>query len=230
MNARALRVAVIGASGRLGSFACAHLRASAGFEVVAEIEREHDLAGVVRESGAEVALEATVAGRGVAHGLVLLEHGVRPVIGTSGVSRADAEELDRLARARGLGGIVVPNFSMGMACLNRAVELLAPAFPSVTIIERHHERKRDAPSGSARDTAERLARVRDGESVPILSVRSAGCYAHQEVLLGAPGETLTVRHDMLGPEAFGPGILAALRFAARAEGVAFGLEAALAGG
>jgi 4-hydroxy-tetrahydrodipicolinate reductase len=228
MSARPLRVAVIGAGGRLGRFACAHLRASAGFQLVAAIEREHDLRGVLRESGAEVALEATVAGQGAAHGRILLENGVRAVIGTSGVSRAETEALDALARARGLGGIVVPNFSLGMACLNRAAELLARAFPSVTIVERHHERKRDAPSGSARDTAERLARLRNGAEVPIVSVRSPGCYAHQEVLLGAPGETLSLRHDMLGPEAFGPGILAALRFAAHAEGVAFGLEAALA--
>jgi 4-hydroxy-tetrahydrodipicolinate reductase len=115
-----------------------------------------------------------------------------------------------------------------MACLNRAAEALAASFPSVTIVERHHEGKRDAPSGSARDTAARLERLRGGASVPILSVRAPGLYAHQEVLFGGPGETLVLRHDMLGPEAFGPGLLAALRYAARAQGVAFGLEAALA--
>lgn len=223
----ALRVAVVGARGRLGRFACAHLRASAGFEVVAEIGREHDLATVLRESGAEAALEATVAGRGAAHARAILEAGVRVVVATSGVTREDAAVLDRLARSRALGGIVVPNFSLGMALLNRAAELLARAFLSVTIVERHHERKRDAPSGSARDTAERIERLREGGPVPIVSVRTPGAYAHQEVLFGAPGETLALRHDMLGPDAFGPGILAALRFAARAEGVAYGLEVAL---
>ncbi len=120
----------------------------------------------------------------------------------------------------GIDGCSAPTYRLPLRAL-------ATAFASVTIVERHHEKKRDAPSGSARDTAERLERRRGGVPVPILSVRAPGLYAHQEVLFGAPGETLTLRHDMLGPEAFGPGILAALRYAARARGVSFGLEAAL---
>lgn len=221
------RVAVIGARGRMGRFACALLQGSSEFELAAEIGREHALDFVLRECGALLALDLTVAGLGGAHARTALAAGLRCVVGTSGVTRAETAELDALARARGLGGIVVPNFSLGMAWLNRAAEGLARAFPSVSIVERHHERKRDAPSGSARDTAERLSRRRGGGEVPIQSVRSPGLYAHQEVLFGAAGETLTLRHDMLGPEAFGPGLLAALRYAARAEGVAFGLEAAL---
>jgi 4-hydroxy-tetrahydrodipicolinate reductase len=115
-----------------------------------------------------------------------------------------------------------------MAWLNRVAESLARVFPTVTIVERHHERKKDAPSSTARDTAERLRTLRGGVPVSIHSVRSAGLFAHQEVLFGSDGETLTLAHDMLGPEAFGPGLLAALCFARKAQGVAFGLEAALA--
>jgi len=230
MSGAPLGVAVIGARGRLGRFACELLRAQTDLALVAELGREHDLASVLPECGARLALDVTAAGLGLAHGRAILAAGLRPVIGTSGVARAEAEELDRLARARGLGGIVVPNFSLGMLQLNRAAVLLARSFASVSIVERHHERKRDAPSGSARETAERLARLRGGAAVPIVSVRAPGLYAHQEVLFGGPGETLSLRHDMLGPEAFGPGILAALRFAARAQGVAFGLEAAVDGG
>jgi 4-hydroxy-tetrahydrodipicolinate reductase len=222
-----LRVAVVGARGRMGTFAGELLRRSEEFELAAELEREHDLALALRECGADLGLDLTVAGLGAAHGRTLLTCGVRPVIGTSGVTRAEAARLDELARERALGGIVVPNFSLGMACLNRAAEELVRCFPAVTIVERHHERKKDAPSSTARDTAERLQARRGGASVPIHSVRSPGSYAHQEVLFGSPGETLSLRHDMLGPEAFGPGILAALRYAARARGVAFGLEAAL---
>jgi 4-hydroxy-tetrahydrodipicolinate reductase len=223
----ALRVAVVGARGRMGSFACELLRRSPGFELVAELEREHDLGLALQEVSPDLALDLTAAGLGAAHGTTMLEAGVRPVIGTSGVTRAQTGELDRLARARHLGGIVVPNFSMGIACLNRAAEELARMFPTVTIVERHHERKKDAPSSTARDTAERLQARRGGAPVPIHSVRAPGLYAHQEVLFGAPGETLSLHHDMLGPEAFGPGIVAALRHASRAHGVAFGLEAAL---
>ena len=97
MNSQRLRVAVVGARGRLGSFACGLLRASPEFELAAEIEREHDLAAVLRECGVVVALDATVAGLGAEHGRTLLAAGVRPVIGTSGVTRAQAAELDRLA-------------------------------------------------------------------------------------------------------------------------------------
>lgn len=227
MSAAPIAVAVIGARGRLGRFACELLRAQPEFTLVAELTREHHLASVLAECAAHVALDVTVAGLGAEHGRAILTAGLRPVIGTSGVSREQAQELDRLARARDLGGIVVPNFSLGMVQLNRAVELVARAFPSVAIVERHHERKRDAPSASARDTAERLAHLTGREAIPIHSVRAPGLYAHQEVLFGGPGETLVLRHDMLGPEAFGPGLLAALRFAARARGVTFGLESAL---
>jgi 4-hydroxy-tetrahydrodipicolinate reductase len=228
MSAPALRVAVVGARGRMGRFACELLRATPGFEVAAEIEREHRLEGVLRECGAGVGLDLTVAGLGARHARCMLEVGLRPVVGTSGVTRAEVGELDRLARARDLGGIVVPNFSLGMACLQRAAEELVRHFASVEILELHHERKKDAPSGTARHTAERLERLRGGAAVPIHSVRLPGLYAHQEVFFGGPGETLTLRHDMTGPEAFGPGLLAALRFAARARGVALGLDAALA--
>jgi 4-hydroxy-tetrahydrodipicolinate reductase len=224
-----LRVAVVGARGRMGSFACGLLRDTTGFDLVAELEREHDLAVALLECAADLALDLTVAGLGATHGQTMLAASVRPVIGTSGVTRAETAELDRLARARRLGGIVVPNFSLGIACLNRAAEELARSFPTVAIVERHHERKKDAPSSTARDTAERLRARRGGEPVPIHSVRAPGLYAHQEVLFGAPGETLSLHHDMLGPEAFGQGILAALRYASRADGVAFGLEAALRG-
>lgn len=223
-----VRVAVVGARGRMGRFACELLRQEPQFELVAELMREHDLELALRECTARVALDLTVAGLGAEHGRWMLAAGVRPVIGTSAVTRAETTELDELARARGLGGIVVPNFSLGMAWLNRVAEELAQSFPAVTIVERHHERKKDAPSSSARDTAERLQARRGGAPVPIHSVRAPGLYAHQEVLFGSPGETLSLRHDMLGPEAFAPGLLAALRFASHAQGVAFGLEAALA--
>lgn len=225
-SARA-RVAVIGAGGRMGRFACALLRDSDEFELVGEIGRGDAFEAALSACSPELALDLTRAGLGADHARRLLTAGVRPVIGTSGVTRAETAVLDGLARERSLGGLVVPNFSLGMAWMNRAVELLARAFPTVSIVERHHERKRDAPSSTAHDTAERLQRLRGDAPPSIASVRSPGLYAHQEVLFGAPGETLALRHDMLGPEAFGPGLLAALRHARIVLGVAFGLEAAL---
>jgi 4-hydroxy-tetrahydrodipicolinate reductase len=219
-------VAIVGARGRLGTFAGASLRSDPRFVVVAELGREHRLEAVLPECGARVVLEVTRAGLGARHGQAILEAGLSPVIGTSGVTRAETLELDACARARGLGGLVVPNFSLGMLWLNRMAEAAAHAgFASVSILEQHHERKRDAPSASARDTVERLRAAGVAGSIPIHSVRSQGRYAHQEVLFGGPGETLALRHDMLGPEAFGPGIAAAILHAATSVGVAWGLEA-----
>jgi 4-hydroxy-tetrahydrodipicolinate reductase len=219
-----LRIVVVGARGRMGRFACELLERTAQMDVVAEVAREEDLIPTLESCDARVGLDVTRAGLGTAHGMTMLECGVRPVIGTSGVGAAEAETLDRRALELGLGGIIVPNFSVGMWLLQRAACLAAAHMPAVEILELHHERKVDAPSGTALDTAERLrAERKDDAEVPIHSVRLPGLYAHQEVLFGAPGETFTLRHDMRGPEAFGPGLLAALRYAATATGVARGI-------
>jgi 4-hydroxy-tetrahydrodipicolinate reductase len=223
------RVAIIGANGRMGRFASDLLAQSSEFELVARIEKEHDLAAVVTETRAAVALDVTHAGLGFEHGRVLLEKGVRPLIGTSGVTVEETAALDALARARGLGGLVVPNFSLGMCLMQRAALDAARAFARCEIIEMHHDKKRDAPSGTALDTAERL-RAAEGSlvrDVPIHSVRLPGLYAHQLVVFGAVGESYTLRHDMSGPEGFADGIRIALRYVATARGVARGLSVAL---
>ena len=237
-----LRICVLGAGGRMGSFATGLIEAADGFRVTGALDRDDDLAAGLRASEATVGLDLTVAGRGFEHGLLMLLAGVRPVIGTSGVSLEQNTELDARARALGLGGLVVPNFSLGVWFLQRAAADAARTFDHAEIIEEHHAGKPDAPSGTALDTAERIASARRGtgspaedepargrlhHGVPIHAVRLPGRYAHQEVLFSGPGETLTLRHDMLGPEAFGPGILAALRFAATADGVGRGIGRAL---
>jgi len=229
-----MRVAIVGAHGRMGRFTQGLLEHADGFEVVAALDRDDDLADLAR-SGAELGLELTVAGQGFAHGMALLEAGLRPVIGTSGVTVDENERLDRAARERGLGGLVVPNFSLGACLLARAAELVAPHLRGIEIVERHHERKRDAPSGTALELARRSARARGGSAageasesaIPIRSLRLPGSYAHHALLCAGEGETLTLSHDMAGPEAFGPGILLALRHARTAVGVGRGLELAL---
>lgn len=222
------RVAIVGADGRLGRFACELLERSSEFELVARIGRERDLAVEVRAARADLAIEATRAGLGHAHARLLLDCGVRPLVATSGVSTEENDDLDRHARALGLGGLVVPNFSLGSWLLQRLCVEAAAWFERAEIVELHHDKKRDAPSGTALETARRMrAAGAARREIPIHSVRLPGLYAHQEVLFGAPGEWLTLRHDMSGPEAFGPGLLAGLRYVARAEGVARGLDPAL---
>jgi len=223
-----LKVAVVGAAGRLGALGCEVIAAAADMQLVARLCSKDPLEERLRSSGARVVLECTRAGLGYEHARRILALGLRPVVGTSGVSPEETRALDEQARALGLGGLVVPNFSLGMWLLQRAALEAARHFPQCEILELHHEKKLDAPSGTALDTAERLRAQRaDGRPVPIHSVRLPGLYAHQLVLFGASGETYTLRHDMSGPAAFGPGILAALRHAANALGVARGLDAAL---
>lgn len=230
MSSAALRVAVVGASGRMGRLACRLVRAAEDLELVAEIEREHELGAALRAGRPEVAIDFTVAGLGAAHGMAMLASGVRPVIGTSGVSASENAELDRVARERGLGGLVVPNFSLGVWLLLEAVERAAAFYTSAEIVELHNARKKDAPSGTALATAEILARAwgRDSiASVPIHSVRLPGVLSNQEVLFGGPGELLCLRHETYEIECFANGILAALRYAPTALGVGRGIGPAL---
>lgn len=222
-----LRVAVVGASGRLGALACEAIAAAEGLELVARLGSQDSLEDALPRSGARVVLECTRAGLGYEHARRILALGLRPVVGTSGVSPEETRALDEQARALSLGGLVVPNFSLGIWLLQRAAEEAARHFPQCEIIEMHHEKKRDAPSGTALDTAQRLEAL--GRSAPIHSVRLPGLYAHQLVIFGAAGESYTLRHDMSGPAAFAPGILCSVRYAASALGVARGLDAALAG-
>ena len=203
------RVVVVGAGGRLGRTAVEVVLETEGLELAARLDRGDDVRAALREVGADVGLEATVAGRGALHARWMLEAGLAPVVGTSGVTEDERSELDALARAAELPALVVPNFSLGILLLERALREIAPHFPDVSLVERHHATKRDAPSA----TAQALARaLRGGEhEVPIRSVRRPGHYAHHEVRLAGGGEALTLRHDMTGPDAFRPGLARALR-------------------
>ncbi len=227
-----LRVAVVGASGRMGKFACDLVERAQGFSLVARLSSADEIDPALRAARPDVALDVTRAGLGYEHAARMIGLGIRPLVGTSGVGLDETRALDEAARALGIGGLVVPNFSLGMCLLQRAAVEAARAFAHAEIIEMHHERKKDAPSGTALDTAERMRAARGGskEEVPIHSVRLPGLYAHQVVVFGAAGETYTLRHDMSGPEGFGPGILLGLRYAATAVGVGRGIALAFDAG
>ena len=234
MKASVAGVVLVGAEGRLGRFAREVIEGAPDLELAHALDRGDDLeSGLARrlaEKPASLALEATQAGLGAVHAAALLRAGLRPVVGTSGVTPSEVRELDTLARGLDLGGLVVPNFSLGMWLLQELALRAARHLPAVEIIERHHAAKLDAPSGTALDTRARLEALEQVDAVPIHSVRLPGLYAHQEVQFGGPGETLTLRHDMQGPAAFGPGILAALRYTRRAQGVGVGIGLAFDSG
>jgi 4-hydroxy-tetrahydrodipicolinate reductase len=152
-----------------------------------------------------------------------LEAGVPTVVGTTGLSADDLSALDSLARERGVACFVAPNFAIGAVLMMRLCALAAEHMPQAEIIELHHETKVDAPSGTAKATAERLP-----GDVPIHSVRLPGLVAHQEVLFGGDGQLLTIRHDTFSREAFVPGALLALeRLPTLDPGLTVGLDALL---
>jgi 4-hydroxy-tetrahydrodipicolinate reductase len=151
-----------------------------------------------------------------------IEAGVPCVIGTTGF---DVDAIGALARERGVACFFAPNFAVGAVLMIELAERAARLLPRAEIVELHHEAKRDAPSGTAKATAERL-----GGDVPIHSVRLPGLVAHQEVLFGGDGQLLTIRHDTLSREAFVPGVLLALeRLGSLPPGLTVGLERLLEG-
>jgi 4-hydroxy-tetrahydrodipicolinate reductase len=209
-----VKVALFGHQGKVGSVLAPALEA-AGHEV-RRIGRgeEADL------SGFDAAVDFTQPDAAAGNVRAALEQGVPAMVGTSGLGGAELVELDALALDRSLQLLVVPNFAIGAVLMMRFAEAAAEYLPSAEIVELHNEGKKDAPSGTARATAERLP-----GKPPIHSVRLPGLVAHQEVLLGGEGQLLTIRHDTFSREAFVPGVLLALdKLATLPPGLTIGLE------
>ncbi len=178
---------------------------------------------LVRDGRPDVLLDLTTHPDTVRISTSALEYGVRPVIGATGWTAGEREALERLAIERELGALIVPNFSIGAVLMMHFAREAARYFPSVEIVELHHDRKKDAPSGTAKLTAEQIAAGGGPTNVPIHSVRMRGLLAHHEVLFGADGELLTIRHDSLSRESFVPGMLAAVRAVMGVRGLQIGL-------
>ncbi len=188
----------------------------------------HDVDGVevgepVAFTGCDAAVDFTTPSAVLANATASLAAGVPCVIGTTGLSDQDLGDLDRRAREKQIPCFVAPNFALGAVLMMRFAAEAARSFPNAEIIELHADTKLDAPSGTAKVTAARM-----GGNVPVHSVRLPGLVAHQEVILGGPGEILTIRHDTTSREAFVPGVLLALdRLHGLPPGLTVGLEALL---
>jgi 4-hydroxy-tetrahydrodipicolinate reductase len=185
----------------------------------------HQVRGIGRGEAAEldgvdVAVDFTEPDAAAGNVRRALEQDVPAVVGTSGLAAEALEELDALSRKRSLQLLVVPNFALGAVLMMRFAEAASEHLPRAEIVELHHETKKDAPSGTARATAERLP----GEP-EIHSVRLPGLVAHQEVLLAGDGQLLTIRHDTFSREAFVPGVVLAVeKLATLPPGLTIGLE------
>lgn len=230
-----IRVAVAGAKGRMGRVAFAALANAEGVVCVGGLARaDSPDENIVSDAQAlfdrfipDVLLDFTLHPFSVELAIAALEHGVRPVVGVSGWSEAERERLAARAQVHKLGAMLVPNFSVGAVLMMQCAARVAKHFPTVEIVEMHHEGKRDAPSGTARLTAERIVSQGVVTDVPIHSVRLRGPVAHQEVLFGNTGELLTIRHDSFSRDCFAAGMVAAVKAVMRMQGLAVGLDCIL---
>jgi 4-hydroxy-tetrahydrodipicolinate reductase len=271
-----IRVGVIGACGRVGRLVCRGIVDDPDLALVAAIDRSktgerighhigrpntdvsvsEDLATLV-QADARVAVDFTHPEVVMDNIRWAISHAVDLVVGTTGISEEDLKEIARLLEAGGgeSNVIVAPNFALGAVLMQRFSEEAARLFPSVEVIELHHDGKVDAPSGTSLATARRIARARAGadggagaemasgpgsrpdtnESVPgvrggevdgvsVHSVRLPGLVAHQEVIFGSEGETLTIRHDSIDRSSFIPGVLLAVKRVSTLPGLTVGLE------
>jgi 4-hydroxy-tetrahydrodipicolinate reductase len=201
-----MRIALNGAGGKVGRVLAPAL-----------VEAGHELVGL---GAAEAMVDFTAPEAAAGNVEAAIAAGVPSVVGTTGW---DAAAVDPAARAAGVAVLYAPNFAVGAVLMMRFAAEAAKLLPRAEIVELHHESKRDAPSGTAKATAALL-----GGDVPIHSVRLPGLVAHQEVILGGPGQTLTIRHDTTSREAFVPGVLLALeRLATLPPGLTVGLDALL---
>ncbi|MEU5977401.1 4-hydroxy-tetrahydrodipicolinate reductase [Streptomyces sp. NPDC047315] len=241
-----LRVAVLGAKGRIGSEAVRAVEGAEDLDLVAALGRGDRLESLV-ESGAQVVVELTTPASVLDNLDFCVGHGIHAVVGTTGWTE------DRLARlgtaldgSPDTGVLIAPNFSIGAVLTMKFAEQAARWFDSVEVVELHHPHKADAPSGTATRTAQLIAAARakaglgpqpdatvtaldgargaDVDGVPVHAVRLRGLLAHQEVLLGGEGETLTIRHDSLHHSSFMPGILLGVRRVVSTPGLTVGLE------
>ncbi|MFT4232418.1 MAG: 4-hydroxy-tetrahydrodipicolinate reductase [Leucobacter sp.] len=238
-------VAVAGATGRLGSLVCEVVEAHPGFELVARLGSASE-----PDAGAAARILVDVSHPDASPAIVerAVDRGQKVIVGTSGWSAERLARLeDRIAARSGAGVIVVPNFSLGSVLGTALARIAAPYFDAIEVIEAHHPRKVDSPSGTAVRTAELMAEARAVRGlagvdapfaeqpargqlvagIPVHSLRLAGVVAKQEVRFGGAGEVLTITHDTHSGDAYRAGIRAALEAADAAEGLTVGLDRVL---
>ena len=235
-----IKVAVVGATGKMGQLVSQIVEASPEFELVAQIGSKGELSDML---GADIAVDVTLPA--VSQGVVeyAVAHGISVLVGTSGWTSERIAGLERMINGNlAVGVIIVPNFSVGSVLATAFAAMAARFYDSIEIIEAHHAGKIDSPSGTAVRTAELMgaargslgpvsaphidqrARGQQVSSIPIHSLRMQGVVAKQDVIFGGTGELLTISHDTLAPSAYEAGILLALRATTTTTGVVVGLD------
>ncbi|MDP4162279.1 MAG: 4-hydroxy-tetrahydrodipicolinate reductase [Bacillota bacterium] len=259
-----VKIIIAGPRGRMGREAVQLINNVEKFELVAVVDRKHgglklsDLEGFpsidvpvytdfelcLQEAKADVLIELTTPEVGMYHAKTALNYNVRPVVGTTGFTKTDLEELESLCEEKELGCIIAPNFAIGAVLMMKFSQMAAKYFNDVEIIEMHHNQKLDAPSGTAVKTADMISEVREAkkqghpneketmpgargaefEGIRIHSVRLPGLVAHQQVMFGAEGQTLLVRHDSYHRGSFMSGVKVAVETVMKIDRFVYGLE------
>jgi len=241
-----IKVGVLGARGRMGAEVVKAVTEASGLDLVAALDLGDSL-DQLKTTGAEVVVDFTTPDSVMANLEFLISNGINAVVGTTGFGADRISKLEKLIAANPkVGVLIAPNFAIGAVLMMEFATKAAKYFESAEIIELHHPNKVDAPSGTAARTAELMSKARkdaglgampdatstslDGArgatvgDIPVHSVRLRGLIAHQEVLLGGLGETLSIRHDSLDRAGFMPGVLLGVRKVVANPGLTFGLE------
>lgn len=227
------RVVVVGSQGRMGRRTIAALSGTEDLVVVGTVSRGESLAAKLGDVQPDVAIDFTSPEAVARNAAEILRAGVRPVIGTTGLSLEARAELVDLSRQLKIGGLIAPNFSIGAVLMIEIAAWLARHYEAAEIVEYHHPGKKDAPSGTSLATRERIGSTRMGlpgssqSPAPIHSVRLAGYLARQEVHFGALGERVSIAHEATDRECYMPGVLLACRRVCELNEVVVGLETLL---
>lgn len=242
-----IKVLVNGAFGRMGQLAVKAISEHPGLELVGQTGREYDLLKSIKDSNAQVVVDFTHPKSVFNNLTIIVEAGVHPVIGTTGLTAEQVKMFQEKCKSLKLGGIIAPNFSMGAVLMMKYAKEIVKYMPNVEIIELHHDKKADSPSGTALRSAEVMAsatkdinpdakpsietiagaRGANYRGIPIHSIRLQGFLAHEQIIFGNVGETLTLRHDSIDRECFMPGVCLACERVVKLDGLIYGLEEVL---
>ncbi|HEV2613145.1 MAG TPA: 4-hydroxy-tetrahydrodipicolinate reductase [Gammaproteobacteria bacterium] len=236
-------ILINGAKGKMGKEIIKTFRQDDEFKVVGTTDREDDLAKAIASSKAKIVIDFTASSVGFQNASIIIQSGAHPVIGTTGFLPDQIDELKKRCQKQKLGGIIAPNFSIGAVLLMQFSKEAAKHFGHVEIMEMHHTTKEESPSGTSIRTADLIAEGRkeihplkkyreivphargaNHKEIPIHSVRLPGMVAHELVMFGGRGETLSLRHDSIHRECFMPGIKLACKKVMELKELIFGLE------
>lgn len=241
-----VRVIVNGADGKMGRETVKAVERDEELELVGKTSKRDDLAKIIAQTKADVVIDFTVASAGFNNASIIIAAGAHPVIGTTGFLPDQIQELQKRCAKQKLGGIIAPNFSIGAVLMMRFAKQAAHYYAHAEIIEMHHTGKEDSPSGTSIKTAEMIAAGRkelipikktretiphargaNYEEVAIHSVRLPGLVAHQTVIFGGRGETITIRHDSIHRESYMTGVRLACKKVMELDHLVYGLDSFL---